>query len=141
MISIDTNIVLRRLLHDDPEQAKKAAKLIEHSGAVLITDVVLAETVWVLTGKKYRVSKEDIVRAITSLVEEPNVVFESKDAVWAALCDFAGAKTSRDGVGLADALIVNKAKVVADHLGIVFNGHYTFDVQAQALPGTKKPSD
>lgn len=139
MISVDTNVVLRRLLGDEPEQVKKVTKLFESAGPVLITDVVLAEVVWVLSGKKYQVSKEDLILAISSLLEEANVIFESKDVVWSALCDYASATDTKDGVGLADALILNKAKAHAEVQGVVFKGHYTFDVNAQALPGAKRP--
>lgn len=140
MISIDTNVLLRRLLNDDPEQFAKAARLFECSGAVLITDIVLVETVWVLSGKKYRVNKAGIAAAILSLLEEPNVMFESRQAVWAALCDYESAPDVKGGVSLADALILNKAKVVAARQGVIFDGHYTFDVKAQMLSGTKPVS-
>ena len=52
MIAVDTNILLRHLLGDDPIQAAKADKLINGKETVLITDVVLAETIWTLKGKK-----------------------------------------------------------------------------------------
>ncbi len=51
MIAVDTNVLLRYLLWDD-EQATKADKLINGSTHVLITDFVLAETLWTLKGKK-----------------------------------------------------------------------------------------
>lgn len=139
MISIDTNVVIRRLVADDPEQTKKAKSLFEGSMPVLITDIVLIETVWVLAGKRYQAQKVDIIRAVTQLMEEPNVVFENKEAVWTALCDYAGARSIKDGVGLADTLILNKAKATAEIWGVTFKGHYSFDVQAQSLPGVKKP--
>ena len=41
----DTNVVLRYVLNDDKAQARKAAALIRRHKEVLITDVVLAETV------------------------------------------------------------------------------------------------
>lgn len=139
MISVDTDVLLRRLLHDDPEQTRKVTKLFEASGQVLITDVVLAETLWILSGKKYQIQKDDLVRAIGGLLEEPNVVFESRQAVWSGLCDFQAATGAKEGVSLADTLILNKAKVTARVQGVVFKGHYTFDTKTQALTGTKRP--
>src|SRR5438552_11656093 len=57
MIAVDTNVLLRRLLDDDATQAEKARRLFETNESVLVTDVVLAETVWTLTGKRYGAGK------------------------------------------------------------------------------------
>ena len=53
MIAIDTNVLLRYLLADDAIQYRKAKVLIEARYPVLITDVVLVETVWTLAGRRY----------------------------------------------------------------------------------------
>jgi predicted nucleic-acid-binding protein len=57
VIAIDTNVLLRYLLEDDPVQSVKAAKLIGGSEVVLVTDVVLVETIWTLKGRKYQLGK------------------------------------------------------------------------------------
>ena len=59
MIAIDTNVLLRYLLNDDQRQAAIADKLINGTDAVLITDIVLVESVWTLKGKKYQLNKTD----------------------------------------------------------------------------------
>jgi len=46
MISIDTNVLFRYLLQDDEAQSKKANKLFLGQDKILITDIVLAETMW-----------------------------------------------------------------------------------------------
>lgn len=144
MIAVDTNVVLRRLLNDDVMQADKARRLFETRESVLITDVVLAETIWTLTGKRYRAGKEDIAAVVMGLLEEHNVVFESRQAVWSALNDYLGAlpvKTTSGirTVDLADALVVNKAKVTAQQREEQYRGTYTYDQAALALDGTKAP--
>lgn len=45
MINIDTNVLPRYLLRDDEAQAERARRVIEGGELVLITDVLLAETV------------------------------------------------------------------------------------------------
>ena len=60
MIAVDTNVLLRYLLNDDAAQAHIAANLIKGDDMVLITDVVLAETLWTLSGKKYRLNKDQL---------------------------------------------------------------------------------
>ena len=72
MIAIDTNVLLRYLLEDDAEQFRKAVKLISGQQKVLVTDVVLVETIWTLHGKKYQLKKPELVTVIQSLFQEPN---------------------------------------------------------------------
>jgi predicted nucleic-acid-binding protein len=144
LIAVDTNVLLRRLLGDDAEQAAKARKLFEGKRPVLITDIVLAETIWTLTGKRYSATKSDIQVLVMSLLEDANTVFENQQAIWSALNDFVAAQPIKTVNGvksadLADALIVNKAKVIAHDLQQSYEGTYTFDQAAQQIDGTKTP--
>jgi len=135
VISIDTNVLLRYLLEDDAVQSIKAAKLIGGSDVVLVTDVVLVETVWTLRGTKYELSKPELIDVIKALFQEPNIRFEDGQATWVALDQYR----KSNGADFADALIVNKAKQTAIKLGEEFAGSYTFDKAAQKLPGAKVP--
>ncbi|MDB5989523.1 MAG: domain nuclease [Herbaspirillum sp.] len=142
MIAVDTNVLLRRLLNDDLNQAAKARNLFNKADQILITDIVLVETIWTLKGKRYKASKEDIVAVVVGLLEEPNVVFESQQAVWSALNDYINAPAVKtlDGMRIADlpdALVVNKAKVTIAQWGEPYDATYTFDQAAQALGGTR----
>ena len=144
MIAIDTNVLLRRVLNDDEGQAASARRLFEAAEAVLITDVVLIETVWTLKGKRYKATKEDIRSLVVGLLEEPNTIFESKQAIWSALNDFMAAKPVKTVNGtkvadLADALIVNKAKTLAGDRHLSYDGTYTFDKAALGIDGTRIP--
>lgn len=140
MITVDTNVLLRYLLGDDPTQSEKAGKLITGNDAVLITDVVLVETLWTLTGKKYRLGKADLISVVRSLFEESNIRFEDGQVVWMALNDYRKANPVRGKVAdFADALIIHKAKSTAASMNTSFSGSYTFDKAAQALPGAKAP--
>ena len=144
MIAVDTNVLLRRLLDDDATQSAKARRLFDAEESVLITDVVLAETVWTLTGKRYGAGREDIAAMVMGLLEERNVVFESRQAVWSALNDYLAASPVRTASGvkiadLADALVVNKARITAQHRNEPYRGTYTYDRAALALDGTRAP--
>jgi len=144
MIAIDTNILFRYLLNDDPGQSKKATAVIQGHKKILITDVVLVEAVWTLKGKKYNQDKDGIIKVITALFKEPNLYFENGQVVWKALVDFRNATpveagSKRKSADFPDALIVNKAQYAARNLGETLEGVYTFDVAAQALPGMKIP--
>ena len=135
MIAVDTNVLLRYLLNDDTAQADIAASLIKGGDMVLITDVVLVETLWTLSGKKYRLNKDQLAGVVHALFEEPNVRFEDGAAVWMALNDYL----ESDGADFSDALIINKARAVAKAQGGPFSGSYTFDKAAQKLQGARTP--
>jgi len=144
VIAVDTNVLLRRLLNDDAVQAEKARRLFESEESILVTDVVLAEAIWTLTGKRYSAGRDDIAAVVTGLLEERNVVFESRQAVWSALNDYLDALPVRTASGmriadLADALIVNKARITAQDRRERYGGTYTYDQAALALEGTKAP--
>ena len=140
MIAVDTNVLLRYLLNDDQGQAALAEKLISGNEIVLITDVVLVETLWTLKGKKYQLNKTDLVTVIQALFKEPNIRFENGQVVWLALNDYLNAQPINGKLAdFSDALIVNKAKFIACGISDELSGVYTFDIAAQQLPGTKAP--
>lgn len=144
MIAVDTNIVLRRLLQDDKTQATKANALFDGEQDILITDVVLAETAWVLAGKNYGLSRDQVASALTALFQEPVARFESVDAAWKALRDYAEARAVKRGgnthiVGFSDALIIRKATEVMANAGEAEPATYTFDIGAQQLPSARAP--
>jgi len=143
VIAIDTNVLLRYLLWDDKEQAEKADSLIKGASGVLITDVVLVEMVWTLRGKRYKLSKMEIIKVIDKLFEEKNIHFENAQVLWQALADYKKAHTIKSGVNsktadFAGSLILNKAKYLAKIKLEEFEGFYTFDLAAQNLSGTRK---
>jgi predicted nucleic acid-binding protein len=72
MISLDTNVVLRFLLDDVPEQTKKATRTIEKN-KVYVTDVVAVEVVYVLE-KVILLSRQDIAKLVTDFLSFANVV-------------------------------------------------------------------
>jgi predicted nucleic-acid-binding protein len=140
VIAVDTNVLLRYLLVDDQAQTAKADKLINGKESVLITDVVLVETIWTLTGKKYQLKKPDLVVVLLALFKEQNIRFENGQVVWMALNDYRQSKSvGGRTAGFPDALIVNKALFLAGNQSVEFGGLYTFDIAAQQLPGTKAP--
>ena len=127
MIAVDTSVLLRYLLHDDEGQAARADAVFAAGETVLITDVVLAETVWTLAGRKYRLARAELVAVVQRLFSEPNVRFEDDQVVWRALHAYRSAGTageagSAKGAGFADALIVFKAQRAASDSGGALTG-------------------
>ena len=141
MIAVDTSVLLRYLLNDDEAQAARADAVFDAAESVLITDVVLVETVWTLCGRKYRLAKAELVTVLERLFSEPNIRFEDDQVVWRALQAYrsatpAGGAGLAKGAGFADALIVFKALRAASDAGEAFTGVYTFDAAMQRLPHT-----
>ncbi|MXY89826.1 MAG: type II toxin-antitoxin system VapC family toxin [Gammaproteobacteria bacterium] len=133
MIAADTNVLLRYLLGDDESQAGKSRRIFMGGAPVLITDVVLAETLWTLSGRRYNASKPDLVTVVDKLLQDSNIRFEDEGVIWNALQSYR--ETDAD---FADALIVCKALKTAaafDEPCTVF----TFDARALQLPNTAEP--
>ena len=144
MIAVDTNVLLRYLLHDDNAQAARADVVFDAADTVLITDVVLLETVWTLAGRKYRLDKAELVGVLEQLFREPSVRFEDDQVVWRALRDYresesTGQAGSGKDAGFADALIVFKALQAASDAGEALDAVYTFDSAMQGFPHTTPP--
>jgi len=144
VISIDTNVLLRYLLQDDQDQSRKANRLFGGKKKILITDMVLVETLWTLKGKKYNLGKQDQLIVLSQLFKEPNVIFEDRQTVWFAMNYFRASKRikvdkKKKDADFADALIVEKSKSICDKKGESFDGLFTFDVAAQQFEGSKVP--
>jgi predicted nucleic acid-binding protein len=95
MLAVDTNVVVRYLTGDHPEQAAKARALIDDAD-IFVTTSVLLETEWVLR-RGYGYSAAEIGRALRAFTSLPHVTLESPTQVSRALVwldfgiDFAGA--------------------------------------------------
>lgn len=72
MTSLDTNVVLRFLLNDAPEQTEKAAKIITKE-KVYVTDVIAVEIIYVLE-KVIQLSRQDVTKLVTDFLGFANVV-------------------------------------------------------------------
>ena len=137
MIAVDTNVLLRRLLNDDAMQAEKARRLFETQESVLVTDVVLAETIWTLTGKRYGASKDELAAVVMGLLEEHNVVFESREAVWSALNDSLAVRRLRI-LDFDFHRVTTKAHSIRGDVfrGGVHSDAASFDIEVRRVPRT-----
>lgn len=71
--SLDTNVILRLVLNDVPELSAKAARYIRQSNCY-VTDVVVAECVFVLE-RVYRLERKLIKNTMSTLFELDTVSF------------------------------------------------------------------
>ena len=96
-ITADTNLLVRVLVQDDPEQARTAMDLLRGAELVAVSLPVLCELVWVLK-RVYRLAAPDCVVAIEALLATRAVVTD-RPAVRAGLRLLAA------GGDFADAVI------------------------------------
>lgn len=110
MIALDTNVLVRLLVTDDPAQTERAKRFIDrHCSRAqpgFINCVVLAELVWVLANP-YGYSRSAIVDAVETLLAGNDRMFEYRDEVRAALDEYRSSRAD-----FIDALIarINRAR-------------------------------
>ena len=77
--SLDTNVILRLLVEDNPAQVKKALNLLsDESHSFLVEDVAIMEAVHTLE-TYYKKSREEIVDLLESLISAPNILYSSPE--------------------------------------------------------------
>ena len=131
MLGIDTNVLVRFLVRDNEVQFEKARKLIKREVTagrrVFVNQLVLMETEWVLRSR-YEIPKNQIIAAISGLLDATDVQFEDEPAIEEALfiwkdttADFAdcliGAKNRRLGCR-ATASFDLKASKLSDFMAV-----------------------
>ena len=101
MIAIDTNIIVRLIANDDPDQASRVVRLLE-SGKVFVSLTVILETEWVLRSA-YQADRKAIHLALGKFVALPSVVVEHPTAISQALDAYAAGMDFADALHLAAA--------------------------------------
>lgn len=126
MIALDTNVLVRFLVQDDPGQAELATRVIDQltdEAQSFVSREVLIELVWVLE-RAYRLGRAEIATALDGLLAATELDVEGSDEVAPALELYRN-----DGFGFADLMIAAAARRVgAIEL-------MTFDRKAARLPG------
>lgn len=88
MIGLDTNILVRYIVRDDPDQTALATELIEskctEAEPGFVCQLVLAELFWVLS-RGYGYSKPVLVEALTRLLAAVEMDIEGISEAWTAL--------------------------------------------------------
>src|SRR5690349_4817642 len=103
MIGLDSNVVVRYLVQDDPVQSRRATEIIERRLSTrnqgFISVVAMAETAWVLD-RAYGLPTKDVVAAIEGTLQANVLVIEREQEVFAAMTALKEGRGS-----FADALI------------------------------------
>lgn len=125
MRAVDTNVLVRLIVQDDPRQLARARAFV--SAGAWVPLVALAEAAWVLKAT-YRRDSGQIAAAIEMLLDQEQVVLEDADTVTAAVKLFR----EHPRLGFADCLVVEAARRAGQTpLG-------TFDRDLARLPDVKQ---
>jgi predicted nucleic-acid-binding protein len=125
MRAVDTNVLVRLAVRDEPRQVEAAEKFVA-SGA-WVSQLVLLEFVWVLTSV-YGFGRAEVGGAVEILLNHAQLTIEGAETVVAALGQFRKATI----VGFSDCLVLELARK-AGHLPLG-----TFDRDLARLSGAQQ---
>ncbi len=119
MIGVDTNVLVRYLVEDDPKQSAQASHWVDSIGhkkeSILINQIVFCELVWILQGP-YQIDKKTLVATLEKILLAKQFEIESKDEIWQALSGFKS-----QAVDFADALIGVKNQMAGCRTTVTFD--------------------
>ena len=95
-VTVDTNVLVRAVVNDDPFQARLAAQVLVDADLIAVALPCLCEFVWVLR-KVYDFHASDAALAIRALLATPNVEM-NRPAVAAGLSILEAGGDFADGV-------------------------------------------
>jgi predicted nucleic-acid-binding protein len=118
IVAVDTNILLRAAVRDDPRQAQSAAHLLRSADRIAIPLVALCEFAWVMRNG-YKRPAAEVATSIRSLVNSAKVIVD-RSTVQAGLevldagGDFADGVIAHEGAWLgADEFVSFDKKAVS----------------------------
>ena len=127
MIGLDTNVLIRYLIQDDPVQSAKATEIIERRltprNPGFVSVVAMVEIVWVLD-RAYSLTAKEISTVVERLLQVEVLAIENEQEVFTAMVALKQGRGS-----FSDALIAE--------LGVRAGcaRTLTFDKKALRLPG------
>ena len=126
MTGIDTNVLIRYLVQDDPDQGKKAARFIASECSAdapgLINRIVMYELVWVLESA-YGYLREKVVLPLEKILRTTQFSIEDHEEAWISFREYQA------GGDFADSFIA----AVNRRVGCAHT--VTFDRKAGGRPG------
>jgi predicted nucleic-acid-binding protein len=125
MRAVDTNLLVRLLVRDDAAQVKATEEFV--AGGAWVSQLVLAETIWVLDAVHER-SAVQLAAAVEMLLNHERLTIQEADVVQRALEQFR----VRPALGFSDCLVLEIARK-AGHLPLG-----TFDRTLSKLEGAQR---
>jgi predicted nucleic-acid-binding protein len=127
MIGLDTNVLVRYIMQDDPKQSPMATGLIESldsDNPGYITMVSVVELYWVMTSS-YELSGQQVSQALQAILRTKQLLVERADQVMRALrvfdegkADFADCLIERSAAGAGCTQIMTFDVGASKHAGM-----------------------
>ena len=127
MTGLDTNVIVRYIMQDDPKQAAKATEIVEALTAEdpgFVPVVVLIELVWVLSSC-FGLVRSEIAEALDGLLRTKEIAVEGAEVAWRALrmfrdgsADFADCLIERSASAAGCSQTMTFDKAAAKHCGM-----------------------
>jgi len=119
MIGLDTNVLVRYLVQDDPVQAQTAAAFIEEALAsetpLYVNTIVLCETLWVLRSA-YGHSEAMLRTVVDKLLHAHDTILEDETVLHQVL-----QTSERTGVPVVDVLIGKRNQAAGCEATVTFD--------------------
>ena len=121
---VDTNLIVRFLVNDNPKQAQAAEKVFQEVDLIL-TDIALAEVVWTLQSF-YNLSRQEIVEKLYELLQSKNFIF-NRELIFNSLFLYLN-----HNISFVDAYLVAYAQLEK------LEGIYSFDKDLDKIKEVKR---
>ena len=121
MIALDTNILVRYITQDIPEQAGTAESLLDQltpSRPGFVSREVALEIVWVLE-RSYKFSRTQIVEVLTTMIGAENLVVEFDEDIARATIIY-----EQSGTDFSDLAILMASKRVGCEMLFTFDRRF-----------------
>jgi len=102
MIAVDTNILVRIVVNDDPLQSARAGAFLRKQDRIFVAKTVLLETEWVLRNG-YGLRRHEVLPVLRRILAMGNAELEDEAAVMQAM------QWYEEGMDFADSLLVATA--------------------------------
>jgi len=127
-VFVDSNIFLRYLLKDDEKQFAQAEAWIEraHRGelTLMVGPPVFFEIAWTL--KRCKFKKEEIIKALASLLATPNLIVSDREVAMEAV------EIAREtGVDFSDCYVAASARHGGADCIVTFNRRHFVDLSVR----------
>lgn len=130
MPTLDTNVLVRFLVRDDPKQSSEAdqyiAQFADFESLLFVPLTVALETEWVLRSR-YGFPKTDVIDVFVSLLETREILFQDEASIERALFLYR-----ENNIDFADCMHLASA-YTHNHLPMV-----SFDKQATRIEGVER---
>ena len=109
---VDTNIFIRYITDDLPEEASACEKIFrkafQNEEMLFTTELVIAEIIWVL-GSYYELAKDEVQEKVEKILNTPNLVCPNKELLLTALA--LHADKNIDYIDVYNSLILREQSV------------------------------